>query len=135
MGALLDALPVPRPLLRHHGGGICPCYIKYTLFMELGENRKVARRFSTSYLGQDLDSLADIISFGVAPAILGFCMGLNTTLDVVILILFVKYRVVASVGYARAFNLTLATQYTAAGFSDSQGSMRQCTRLQTLRER
>jgi CDP-diacylglycerol--serine O-phosphatidyltransferase len=47
--------------------------------------------FTKSRIGQDLDSLADIISFGVAPAILGFCMGLTTRLDVLILVLFVKY--------------------------------------------
>ena len=30
-----------------------------------------------SLLGADLDSLADVISFGVAPAVLGFTLGLR----------------------------------------------------------
>ena len=30
-----------------------------------------------SVLGADLDSLADVISFGVAPAVLGFTLGLR----------------------------------------------------------
>jgi len=47
---------------------------------------KVARwRNSSSMLGQELDSLADLISFGVAPAVLAFCIGLRTPLDTLIL--------------------------------------------------
>ena len=34
-----------------------------------------------SLLGADLDSLADIVSFGVAPAVLGFALGLRGTWD------------------------------------------------------
>ncbi|OBZ75529.1 CDP-diacylglycerol--serine O-phosphatidyltransferase [Grifola frondosa] len=47
---------------------------------------KVARwRNETSMLGQELDSLADLISFGVAPALLAFAVGLRTYLDTVVL--------------------------------------------------
>jgi len=47
---------------------------------------KVARwRNSSSMLGQELDSLADLISFGVAPALLAFCIGLRTYADTLIL--------------------------------------------------
>jgi len=47
---------------------------------------KVARwRKSSSLLGQELDSLADLISFGVAPAVLAFTVGLRTYLDTVCL--------------------------------------------------
>ncbi|KAG8978203.1 CDP-diacylglycerol-serine O-phosphatidyltransferase [Tulasnella sp. 427] len=47
---------------------------------------KVARwRNSSSMLGQELDSLADLISFGVAPALLAFAIGLRTPLDTFIL--------------------------------------------------
>src|SRR6187402_2525490 len=39
---------------------------------------RVARwRHRSSSLGADLDSLADVISFGLAPAALGFAMGLR----------------------------------------------------------
>ncbi|KAG8930206.1 CDP-diacylglycerol-serine O-phosphatidyltransferase [Tulasnella sp. 419] len=51
---------------------------------------KVARwRKSSSMLGQELDSLADLISFGVAPSLLAFTVGLRTPLDVFILTCFI----------------------------------------------
>lgn len=43
----------------------------------------------TSRLGADLDSLADIVSFGVAPAVLGYTLGLRGLWDVVLLTYFV----------------------------------------------
>jgi CDP-diacylglycerol--serine O-phosphatidyltransferase len=42
-----------------------------------------------SLLGADLDSLADIVSFGVAPAVLGYTLGLRGFWDVVLLTIFV----------------------------------------------
>ncbi|MDB6095033.1 MAG: CDP-diacylglycerol--serine O-phosphatidyltransferase [Verrucomicrobia bacterium] len=51
---------------------------------------RVARwRHRSSALGADLDSLADVISFGLAPAALGFAIGLRGALDVAILLYFV----------------------------------------------
>jgi CDP-diacylglycerol---serine O-phosphatidyltransferase len=51
---------------------------------------RVARwRRRSSALGADLDSLADVISFGLAPAALGFAVGLRGALDVTILLYFV----------------------------------------------
>ncbi|KAF5357775.1 hypothetical protein D9756_001637 [Leucocoprinus leucothites] len=66
---------------------------------------KVARwRKSSSMLGQELDSLADLISFGVAPALLAFAVGLRTYLDTVVLTGFI------CCGLARLarFNATVA---------------------------
>ncbi|KAF9246219.1 hypothetical protein BU15DRAFT_39520 [Melanogaster broomeanus] len=66
---------------------------------------KVARwRKSSSLLGQELDSLADLISFGVAPAVLAFAIGLRTYLDTVCLTGFI------CCGLARLarFNATVA---------------------------
>ncbi|THU86406.1 CDP-diacylglycerol-serine O-phosphatidyltransferase [Dendrothele bispora CBS 962.96] len=66
---------------------------------------KVARwRKSSSLLGQELDSLADLISFGVAPALLAFTVGLRTYLDTVVLTCFI------CCGLARLarFNATVA---------------------------
>jgi CDP-diacylglycerol--serine O-phosphatidyltransferase len=42
-----------------------------------------------SVIGGDLDSLADIVSFGVAPAVLGYTLGLRGLWDVVCLTWFV----------------------------------------------
>lgn len=51
---------------------------------------RVARwRRQHSALGRELDSLADIISFGVAPAVLAFAAGLRGAWDWVALIYFV----------------------------------------------
>jgi CDP-diacylglycerol--serine O-phosphatidyltransferase len=51
---------------------------------------RIARwRQTQSALGRELDSLADIISFGVAPAALGFAAGLDGGWDCAILIYFV----------------------------------------------
>ncbi|MEO7097318.1 MAG: CDP-alcohol phosphatidyltransferase family protein [Polyangiales bacterium] len=50
----------------------------------------VARwRRKHSPLGADLDSLADVVSFGVAPAVFGFALGLRGTWDALLLIYFV----------------------------------------------
>jgi CDP-diacylglycerol--serine O-phosphatidyltransferase len=51
---------------------------------------RVARwRHTHSALGRELDSLADIISFGLAPAALGFAAGLRGVWDWLVLIYFV----------------------------------------------
>ncbi|HYH42865.1 MAG TPA: CDP-alcohol phosphatidyltransferase family protein [Burkholderiales bacterium] len=51
---------------------------------------RIARSRNThSALGRELDSLADVISFGVAPASLGFVAGMNGGWDWVALIYFV----------------------------------------------
>ena len=57
-----------------------------------------------SRLGADLDSLADVISFGVAPAILGFTLGLRGGWDMVLL----TYFVVCGVSRLARFNATAA---------------------------
>ena len=63
-----------------------------------------------SLLGADLDSLADVISFGVAPAVLGFTLGLRGGWDMVCL----TYFVVCGVSRLARFNVT------AAALSDSE---------------
>jgi CDP-diacylglycerol---serine O-phosphatidyltransferase len=57
-----------------------------------------------SPLGADLDSLADVISFGVAPAVLGFTLGLRGGWDMLIL----TYFVVCGVSRLARFNVTSA---------------------------
>ena len=62
--------------------------------------RLAARRRST--LGADLDSLADIVSFGVAPAVLGYTLGLRGFWDVVLL----TYFVCCGISRLARFNVT-----------------------------
>ncbi|CED83108.1 cdp-diacylglycerol-serine o-phosphatidyltransferase [Phaffia rhodozyma] len=66
---------------------------------------KVARWMgSASMLGQEMDSLADLVSFGVSPALLLFTLGANSFVDTLLLSFFV------SCGLARLarFNATCA---------------------------
>lgn len=58
-----------------------------------------------SLLGADLDSLADIVSFGVAPAVLGFTLGLRGFWDVVCL----TYFVCCGISRLARFNVTSAS--------------------------
>jgi CDP-diacylglycerol--serine O-phosphatidyltransferase len=51
---------------------------------------RVARlRSEASLLGQELDSLADCVSFGVAPAVLAFALGMQGGWDMLVLVYFV----------------------------------------------
>src|SRR6188472_1526582 len=63
-----------------------------------------------SVLGADLDSLADVISFGVAPAVLGFTLGLRGGWDMLVL----TYFVVCGVSRLARFNVTAAALSDAA---------------------
>lgn len=63
-----------------------------------------------SHLGADLDSLADVISFGVAPAVLGFTLGLRGGWDMLVLV----YFVVCGVSRLARFNVT------ASALADSE---------------
>jgi CDP-diacylglycerol---serine O-phosphatidyltransferase len=57
-----------------------------------------------SLLGADLDSLADIVSFGVAPAVLGYTLGLRGFWDVVCL----TYFICCGISRLARFNVTSA---------------------------
>jgi CDP-diacylglycerol---serine O-phosphatidyltransferase len=64
---------------------------------------RIARwRREHSALGRELDSLADIISFGVAPATLAFAAGLRGEFDLVVLV----YFVCCGVSRLARFNVT-----------------------------
>ena len=73
---------------------------------------RIARwRQTHSALGRELDSLADVISFGVAPAALGFAAGLNGGWDWIALI----YFVCCGVGRLARFNVTAEQLSGATG--------------------
>jgi len=62
--------------------------IPIALVLDLLDGRIARWRHMSSALGKELDSLADMISFGVAPAAIAFAAGLNTGPDQIILIYF-----------------------------------------------
>jgi CDP-diacylglycerol--serine O-phosphatidyltransferase len=74
------------------------------LIMDALDGRVARRRDRASPLGQELDSLADVVSFGVAPAAMGFAAGLTGLWDALCLVYFVacgisrlaRYNVTAS---------------------------------------
>jgi CDP-diacylglycerol--serine O-phosphatidyltransferase len=61
--------------------------------------------------GQDLDSLADIVSFGVAPAVIGYTLGLSGGWDVAIL----TYFVCCGIARLARFNVTAGALMTDKG--------------------
>jgi len=64
---------------------------------------RVARwRQKSSTLGRELDSLADVISFGVAPAMIGYALGMQGLYDRIILAYFVS----CGVSRLARFNVT-----------------------------
>jgi CDP-diacylglycerol--serine O-phosphatidyltransferase len=71
---------------------------------------RVARwRREHSALGRELDSLADVISFGVAPAVIGYAAGLRGGWDRAILIVFV------ACGVSRLARYNVTAETLAAG--------------------
>jgi CDP-diacylglycerol---serine O-phosphatidyltransferase len=73
---------------------------------------RIARwRHTHSAMGRELDSLADVISFGVAPAAIAFATGLNTILDQVILL----YFAVCGLSRLARYNITADKLATASG--------------------
>jgi CDP-diacylglycerol---serine O-phosphatidyltransferase len=76
---------------------------------------KIARwRQKTSSLGRELDSLADVISFGVAPAIIAYGCGMQGFYDRIVL----GYFVACGVSRLARFNVT------AEALSDESGKVK-----------
>src|SRR3954469_4568323 len=84
------------------------------LFFDFADGRVARWRHRSSPLGADLDSLADVISFGMAPAALGFAIGLRGVLDVAILL----YFVACGISRLARFNAT------ADALSDGSGKVK-----------
>jgi CDP-diacylglycerol--serine O-phosphatidyltransferase len=59
------------------------------LAFDVLDGRVARSRHQHSALGRELDSLADIVSFGVGPAALGFAAGLRGGWDALVLLYFV----------------------------------------------
>lgn len=59
------------------------------LFFDVIDGRVARWRHSQSAMGRELDSLADVISFGVGPAALAFAAGMQGGWDILVLIYFV----------------------------------------------
>ena len=84
------------------------------LLMDILDGRVARVRNEASDVGRELDSLADIVSFGVAPAVLGYAYGLRGGWDLLCLTVFVA----CGIGRLARYNVT------AASLSDASGKVR-----------
>ena len=110
VGAVLLAMCYMRdalPLQFFAAAAMAPAAFAFDVF-----DGKIARaRHQHSALGRELDSLADIVSFGVAPAVLGFAAGLQGGWDAVALI----YFVCCGVSRLARYNVTAETLDAGSG--------------------
>ena len=88
-----------------------PRYMWYALWLPVAGalfdylDGKIARwRRSSSMLGQELDSLADLVSFGVAPTVAAFALGMREPLDTLVMTVFVC----AGIARLARYNITAA---------------------------
>ena len=63
--------------------------VPVALVFDVLDGRIARSRHAASSMGRELDSLADVISFGVAPAAIAFAAGVNSRLDQAILLFFI----------------------------------------------
>ncbi len=82
--------------------GCAMALLPIALVFDFADGRVARWRHRSSKLGADLDSLADVISFGLAPAALGFAAGLRGIGDVIILL----YFVACGISRLARFNVT-----------------------------
>ena len=59
------------------------------LAFDVLDGRVARTRQQASDVGRELDSLSDVVSFGVAPAVLGYALGLRGPVDMLLLTVFV----------------------------------------------
>lgn len=88
-------------------------FLPFAMVFDYLDGRVARWRRKHSPLGADLDSLADLVSFGVAPAVLAFAVGMRGGLDAVVLVYFVGCGISRLARY----------NATAAALSDESGKV------------
>ncbi|MEI8259265.1 MAG: CDP-alcohol phosphatidyltransferase family protein [Deltaproteobacteria bacterium] len=88
--------------------------LPFALAFDVLDGRVARWRDETSLLGQELDSLADSVSFGVAPAALAFASGMTGMWDCAVLVYFVGCGISRLARY----------NATAAQLSDDSGKVK-----------
>ena len=86
------------------------CLLPLALLLDVADGRIARRQNEHSLFGVELDSLADIVSFGVAPAVLAYGLGMRGGVDVPILL----YFVACGISRLARYNIT-AAEIAAAG--------------------
>ncbi len=85
----------------HHVYYACALVLAALVF-DIFDGRVARWRQKSSLLGRELDSLADVISFGVAPALIAYGVGMQGLWDRVVLVFFVA----CGVSRLARFNVT-----------------------------
>jgi CDP-diacylglycerol--serine O-phosphatidyltransferase len=85
--------------------------IPLAIVFDVFDGRIARWRHRASPLGRELDSLADLISFGVAPAAIAYAVGLNTAADQVVLV----YFVLCGLSRLARYNVTAESMADDAG--------------------
>ncbi|MEO8855996.1 MAG: CDP-diacylglycerol--serine O-phosphatidyltransferase [Burkholderiaceae bacterium] len=100
-GALFSAMSFIETGLIKHIYYACALVVAALVFDVL--DGRIARwRRSASTLGRELDSLADVISFGVAPALIAYACGMQGLFDRIVL----AYFVACGVSRLARYNVT-----------------------------
>jgi CDP-diacylglycerol--serine O-phosphatidyltransferase len=79
-------------------------FMPFGLFFDFMDGKIARWRRKSSLMGQELDSLADLISFGMAPAAAAFALGVRTPVDH----LFLSFFVLCGLTRLARFNVTVA---------------------------
>ncbi len=113
VGALFSSMTYLETADARHVLFACALVLAALVFDVL--DGRVARwRQKSSAMGRELDSLADVISFGVAPAIIAYACGMQGLYDRVVLAFFVA----CGVSRLARFNITAET------LSDDSGKVK-----------
>jgi len=81
------------------------------LVFDIVDGRVARWREKSSVMGRELDSLADVISFGVAPAMFGYGLGMQGLYDRIVLV----YFVACGVSRLARYNVTAEALAGGAG--------------------
>ncbi|RAH72217.1 Gar1-domain-containing protein [Aspergillus aculeatinus CBS 121060] len=79
-------------------------FMPFGLFFDFMDGKIARWRKKSSLMGQELDSLADLISFGMAPAAAAFAIGIRTPVDH----FFLTFFVLCGLTRLARFNVTVA---------------------------
>ncbi len=108
--AMMSYLLTPEPWRVHLAFGLLPMALGF----DLADGFVARRRQRYSLFGQELDSLADVVSFGVAPVVIAYGLGMRGGWDALSFLFFVG----CGISRLARFNIT------AAELSDAKGKVR-----------
>jgi len=110
IGALFHAMRFLDQRTLHHLY-VAAALIPLAIVFDVLDGRVARWRHTNSPMGRELDSLADVISFGVAPAAIAFAVGLNTLVDQILL----TYFAVCGLSRLARYNVTAEQLAGASG--------------------